>query len=152
MEETRPYVVTRGLGIVFTVGAGIALAVSYFAVVVGNWLTTRLAQAGLDLGSAAWITVGAILLWVVFVLFAIYFWGLPAPLRMSLLSALVAATVLAVTTWLAVILMPTLGGSTLAAFGSIGVILVWSYMIGLITISVPVLVPSIVDVARGRTP
>ena len=152
MEENRPYWVTRGLGIVFTVCAGAALVLSYFAVVVGNWLTSRLAQAGLDLGSAAWITVGAILLWVVLVLYAIYHWGLPAPLRMSLLSALIAATVLAVTTWLAAILMPTFGGSTLAAFGSIGVVLVWSYMIGLITISVPVLLPSVVDVARGRTP
>jgi membrane protein len=152
MEETRPYVVTRGLGIVFTVGAGGALALSYFAVVIGNWLTTQLAQAGINLGSAAWITVGAVVVWVVGVLYAIYHWGLPSPLRMSLLSALVAAAVLTVATWLAAILMPTLGGSTLAAFGSIGVVLVWSYMIGLITISVPVLVPSIVDVARGHAP
>jgi membrane protein len=152
MEETRPYVVTRGLGIVFTVGAGGALALSYLAVVIGNWLTTQLARAGINLGSAAWITVGAVVVWVVGVLYAIYHWGLPSPLRMSLLSALVAAAVLTVATWLAAILMPTLGGSTLAAFGSIGVVLVWSYMIGLITISVPVLVPSIVDVARGHAP
>lgn len=152
VEETRPYVVTRGLGILFTLGAGIALALSYLAVIVGNWLTTALANLGIDLGSAAWISVGAILVWVVVVLDAIYRWGLPTPIRMSFLSALVAAVVLAVTTWLAAILIPTFGGSTLAAFGSFGVILVWSYALGLIVISVPALVPSIMDVARGRTP
>jgi len=152
VEETRGYFVTRGLGMLFTLGAGIALALSYFAVIVGNWLTTELADLGIDLGSAAWISAGAILAWVVVVLFAIYRWGLPTPIRASFLSASVAAAVLCVTTWLAAVLIPTFGGSTLEVFGSIGVILVWSYALGLIIISVPALVPSIVDVVRGTTP
>jgi len=152
VQESRGYLVTRGLGMLFTLGGGIALALSYFAVIVGNWLTTELAELGIDLGSAAWISAGAILLWVVAVLYAIYRWGLPRPIRMSLLSAVSAAAILGVTTWLAAILIPTFGGSTLAAFGSVGVILVWSYALGLITISVPALVPSIVDVIRGTTP
>ena len=152
VQESRGYLVTRGLGMLFTLGGGIALALSYFAVIVGNWLTTELALLGIDLGSAAWISASAILLWVVVVLYAIYRWGLPRPIRMSLLSAASAAAILGLTTWLAAILIPTFGGSTLAAFGSVGVILVWSYALGLITISVPALVPSIVDVMRGTTP
>lgn len=152
VDETRPYWVTRGLGILFTVGAAVALALSYFAVIVGNSLTAELAQVGIDLGSAAWISVGAILAWVVALLYSIYRWGMPTPSRMSFTSAVVAATILATTTWLAAILLPKFGSSTVAAFGSVGVILVWSYTLGLITISVPALVPSIVDVARGRTP
>ena len=151
MEETRPYLVTRGLGILFTVGAGIALALSYFAVILGNALTDRLAQLGLQFDTAAWISIGAILVWVVGVLYAIYHWGLPEPIRMSALSALVATVILAVATWLAAILIPTFGGGALAAFGSVGVVLVWSYTLGIIIISVPAVVPSIVDVARGRT-
>ena len=152
VEETRPYWVTRGLGILFTVGAATALALSYFAVLVGNLLTRELSQAGIDLGSAAWIGVGAILAWVVALLYSIYRWGLPKPSRMPFTSAVVATAILATTTWLAVILIPKFGGSTVAAFGSVGVILVWSYTLGFITISVPALVPSIVDVVRGRTP
>jgi membrane protein len=152
MEETRPYLVTRGLGILFTVGAGIALALSYFAVILGNALTDQLAQLGLQFDTAAWISIGAILVWVVGVLYAIYHWGLPEPIRMSALSALVATVILAVATWLAAILIPTFGGGALAAFGSVGVVLVWSYTLGIIIISVPAVVPSIVDVARGRTP
>ena len=151
VDETRPYLVTRGLGMLFTIGGGIALAVSYFAVIVGNWLTAELADLGIDLGSAAWISVGAIVAWVVVVLYAIYRWGTPTKGRMPLLSAVVAAVILAVTTGLAAFLIPELGGSTLAALGSVGVILVWSYAVAIITISVPALVPSIVDVARGRT-
>jgi len=46
------------------VQAGVALALSYIAVIVGNWLTSELARLGIDLGSAAWISVGAILAWV----------------------------------------------------------------------------------------
>ena len=152
VEETRPYLVTRGLGMLFTLGAGVALAVSYFAVIVGTWLTSELARLGIDLGSAAWISVGAILAWVVVVLYAIYRWGTPIKGRMPLLCAVVAAAILGFATWLAAILIPTFGGSTLAAFGSVGVILVWSYTLGLITISVPALVPSIVDVVRGTSP
>jgi membrane protein len=152
VDETRRYLVTRGLGMLFTIGGGIALALSYFAVIVGDWLTTKLADLGINLGFAAWISAGAILAWVVVVLYGIYRWGTPTEGRMPLLSAVVAAVVLAVTTWLAAILIPEFGGSTLAAFGSVGVILVWSYAVAIITISVPALVPSIVDVARGRTP
>jgi membrane protein len=152
VEETRPYWVTRGLGILFTVGAATALALSYFAVIVGNLLTRELSQSGIDLGFAAWIGVAAILAWVAALLYSIYRWGLPKPSRMPLTSAVVATAILATTTWLAVILIPKFGGSTIAAFGSVGVILVWSYTLGFITISVPALVPSIVDVAGGRTP
>ena len=152
VDETRRYLVTRSLGILFTIGGGIALVLSYFAVILGNWLTTELADLGINLGSAAWISVGAILAWVVVVLYGIYRWGTPTEGRMPLLSAVVAAVVLAFTTWLAAILIPKFGGNTLAVFGSVGVILVWSYAVAIITISVPALVPSIVDVARGRTP
>lgn len=147
--ESRSYFVTRGLGFVFTLGAGIALMVSYVAVIFGDWLSATLEQHGLTVGSMAWVTVGALVGWVVVVLAAIYRWGTPTPLRMSLTSAVVAGLTLAVTTWLAAILVPTFGGSTLDALGAIGVVLVWSYAIGLIVISVPALVPSIVDVARG---
>ena len=147
--ESRSYFVTRGLGIVFTLGAGAALMVSYVAVVFGDWLSETLDKLGIAVGSMAWVTVGVLVAWVVIVLAAIYRWGTPTPLRLSFTSAVIAALILTITTWLAAILIPTFGGSALDALGTIGVVLVWSYAIGLIVISVPALVPSIVDVARG---
>lgn len=148
--EIRSYFVTRGLGILFTLGAGVALMVSYIAVIFGDWLLATLEQHGLTVGSMAWLTAGVVVGWVVVVLAAIYRWGLPRPVRMSVSSAVVAGLTLAVTTWLAAILVPTYGGSTLDSLGAIGVVLLWSYAIGLIVISVPALVPSIVDVVRGK--
>jgi membrane protein len=147
--ESRSYFVTRGLGILFTFGAGVALLASYVAVIFGDWVTDTLDRFGITVGSMGWITVGVFVGWVVIVLAAIYRWGTPTPLRMSFTSAVVAALTLSLTTWLAIILVPTFGGSTLDSLGTIGVVLVWSYAIGLIIISVPARVPSIVDVVRG---
>lgn len=150
-SESRSYFVTRGLGILFTFGAGVALMVSYVAVIFGDWVTETLDRFGITVGSMGWITLAVLVGWVVIVLAAIYRWGTPTPLRMSLTSAVVAALTLAGATWLAIILVPTFGGSTLDSLGTIGVVLVWSYAIGLIIISVPALVPSVVDVVRGNT-
>lgn len=149
VEEDRGWVVTRGLGILFTLGAGVALLVSYLAVIFGNWLTETLDQHGVPVGNAPWITVAALVIWVIVILYAIYRWGTPTPLPMSLASAVVCALLLAATAWLAAILIPTFDSSTLSALGSTGVILVWSYGIGLIIVSVPSFVPAIVDVAHG---
>lgn len=151
VEETRPYWQTRGLGILFTSGAGIALILSYVAVIFGDWLIETLRQHGINTGSVTWITIGATVVWVIALLFAIYRWGTPNPLRLSLLSAVVTTAALATATWAAAFLVPTLGGNTLAALGSVGVVLIWSYIIGLIIISVPALVPSIVDSVRGTS-
>lgn len=149
VDEDRPWAVTRGLGIVFTLGAGVALLVSFLAIIFGNWLVETLDQHGIPVGSAPWIPVAALVTWVVVVLYAVYRWGTPTPLRMSLASAVAAALLLAATAWLAAILIPTFGSSTLSSLGSTGVILVWSYGIGLIIVSVPSFLPAIVDVARG---
>ena len=148
--ETRSYFVKRGLGIVFTLGAGAALILSYVVVIFGDWVSETLARHGLTVGSMGWITLAVLVGWVVLVLAAIYRWGTPTPIRLSFPSAVIAAVTLTLTTWLAAILVPTYGGSTLESLGTIGVVLVWSYAIGLIVISVPALVPSIVDVVRGR--
>jgi membrane protein len=147
--ENRSYFVKRGLGIVFTLGAGVALMVGYVALIFGDWLSETLDKLGLAMGSTTWVTAGVLVGWVIIVLAAIYRWGTPTPLRMSFTSAVVAGLMLAVTSRLASILIPTFGGSTLDSLGTIGVVLVWSYAVGLIVISVPALVPSIVDIARG---
>ena len=149
--ETRGYLVTRGLGIVFTFGAGVALVFAYAVVIFGGWLSATLEKLGLSVGLTEVITIATVVGWLVVVLYAIYRWGTPTPIRLSFASAVVAGVTLALTTWLAAILVPTLGGDSLDALGTVGVILVWSYAIGLIVISVPVLVPSIVDVIRDTS-
>jgi uncharacterized BrkB/YihY/UPF0761 family membrane protein len=149
VEEWRPYWITRGLGILFTVGAGIALVLSYVLVIFGDWLVATLRQHGLGVGSVTWMTAAAMAAWVVGVLFAIYEWGIPAPIRRPFVSAIVTVSLLGLTTWGAAVLMPAFGSGKISALGSVGVVLLWSYVTGFIVIVVPALVPSIEDVARG---
>jgi len=149
IDEDRPWLVTRGLGVLFTLGAGIALLVTYVTVIFGNWLVQTLEQQRFPVGTIPWLRIAAIVVWAIAVLYAIYRWGTPTPLRMSLASAVVAALILAATAWLAALLIPTFGSSSLSSLGSTGVILVWSYAIGLIIVSVPSFLPAVVDVARG---
>jgi len=148
-EEHRPYWKTRGLGILFTFGAGIALVVGYVIVIFGGWLAEALKHFGLPVGSVTWITGAVMFGWVMVVLYAIYEWGTPDQIRRPFTSALVATTVLTITTLGAAAILPELSGGTVAAVGSVGVILVWAYVIGLVVIISPAVVAAVEAVARG---
>ncbi len=87
--------------------------------------------------------------WVVVVLYAIYEWGTPSQIPRPFVAAVVATGILTVATVGAAVILPDLSGGTVAALGSVGVVLVWSYVIGLIVIVVPATVPSIEAVIRG---
>jgi uncharacterized BrkB/YihY/UPF0761 family membrane protein len=87
--------------------------------------------------------------WVVVVLYAIYEWGTPAEIRRPFVSAVATTGILTVATLVAALVLPDISGGTVAALGSVGVVLIWSYAIGLVVIVVPTTVPSIEDVIRG---
>ena len=150
-EEHRPYWKTRGLGIVFTFGAGIALILGYVVVIFGDWLLQVVEHFGINIGSVTGITGAVLFAWVVIVLYAIYEWGTPSQIRRPFVSAVVATGILTIVTLGAAVILPDLSGGTVAALGSVGVVLIWSYVIGLVVIVVPATVPSIEDVVRGTT-
>ena len=148
-EEHRPYWKTRGLGILFTLGAGIALIIGYVVVIFGDWVTTVLEHLGIHVGSVTWITSTVLIAWVVVVLYAIYEWGTPSQIRRPFVAAAVATVILVVATVGAAVILPDITGGTVAALGSVGVVLVWSYVIGLVVIVVPAVVPAIEDTVRA---
>ncbi|MFV9671589.1 MAG: YihY/virulence factor BrkB family protein [Acidimicrobiia bacterium] len=148
-EEHRPYWKTRGLGILFTLGAGLALILGYVLVIFGAWLIQALEHFGIPVGSVTGTTGAVLFGWVTAVLYAIYEWGTPSHIRRPFISAVVATAILTITTVGAALILPDLGGGTVAALGSVGIVLAWSYVIGLIVIVVPAFVPSIEDVVRG---
>ncbi len=150
-EEHRPYWKTRGLGILFTFGAGVALIVGYVVVIFGDWLVQTLEHFGIPLGSVTGITGVVLFGWVVVVLYAIYEWGTPSQIRRPFVAAVVATGLLTLVTLGAAVVLPDISGGTVAALGSVGVVLIWSYVIGLVVIVVPAVVPSIEDVVRGTT-
>ncbi len=147
-EEHRPYWKTRGLGILFTLGAGLALVFGYIVVIFGDWLLQILEHFGIPVGSVTGITGLVLIGWVVVVLYAIYEWGTPSQIPRPFVAAVVATGILTVATVGAAVILPDLSGGTVAALGSVGVVLVWSYVIGLIVIVVPATVPSIEAVVR----
>ncbi len=148
-EEHRPYWKTRGLGILFTLGAGVALIVGYIVVIFGDWLVQTLEHFGIPIGSVTGITGVVLFGWVVVVLYAIYEWGTPSHIRRPFVAAVVSTGILTVVTFAAAVILPDLSGGTVAALGSVGIVLIWSYVIGLVVIVVPAVVPSIEDVVRG---
>lgn len=150
-EEHRPYWKTRGLGILFTFGAGLAVVVGYVVVIFGGWVIQVLDHFGLNLGSVTSISGVVLFGWVTAVLYAIYEWGTPDQIWRPLTSAVVATSTLTVVTLAAAAILPDLSGGTVAALGSVGVVLVWAYGIGLIVIIAPACVSAAEDVIRGTT-
>jgi membrane protein len=148
-DEHRPYWKTRGLGILFTLGAGFALVIGYVFVIFGSWLVQALEQLGLHVGSFTGISGVVLFGWVAVVLYAIYEWGTPVHIRRPFVSAVATTGILTITTLVAAVILPDISGGTVAALGSVGVVLIWSYAIGLVVIVVPTTVPSIEDVIRG---
>lgn len=150
-DETRPWWHVRGLGMVFTIGAGVALVGGYVAVLFGGYLADLLAEAGLNVDVVRWVSVVVLAVWLGFLLFAIYRWGPPRPVQRPMVAAAVATIVLLAMTWLAAYVAPKIGGTstTLAALGAVGVVLIWLYAVGFVVITVPALTGPFLVVLRG---
>lgn len=148
--EERPWWQVRGLGILFTLAAGIALVGGYVIVLFGGALMDGLARVGLDVGSITGLTVGVLFVWVVLLLFAIYRWGPPVPTDRSLIAAVLATIIIGLMTWAAAFLAPSFGGTTLAALGAVGIVLVWLFALGYVIIVVPALTRPAELVIRGK--
>ncbi len=149
--EERPWWKVRSLGILFTFGAGVALVGGYFVVLFGGALMEALARVGLDVGSITGLTVGVLFAWVVLLLFSIYRWGPPVPMDRPLVAAALAASIIGLMTWAAAYFVPSFGGTTLAALGAVGIVLLWLFALGYVVIVVPALTKPAELVIRGNT-
>ncbi len=149
VEKRRAYWQARGLGILFTLGAGVALVVAYVVLLFGGWVVEVLDRAGLEVAPVTTISGFVIAIWAAGVLFAIYRWGISVPVPRPLVSAVTVTAALVFVTWLGAILVPTLGGGTVAALGTVGVILVWSYVVGFVVIVTPTAVATVEMIIRG---
>jgi len=153
VEERRAYWHTRGLGILFTFGAGVALIVAYIVLLFGGWVIEILDRAGLDVAPVTTISGLVIAMWAIGTLFAVYRWGIAVSVPRPLVSAVTVTAELVLVTWLGAILVPTFGGGgTVAALGTVGIILVWSYVVGFMVIVTPTAVSTIEMIIRGSRP
>lgn len=142
--DERGYIRTRLTGIAVTIGAGVAVFVAYSAMLIGEnaWqqLTDWLGMPGVGFTRFAALAVG--LAWMFCLLYVIYRWGPPEPVPLPSVTAGIVSAVLIIGTALAAVFVPSLETAALAVFGSIGLILLWLYFIGVVVIAVPVAVMS----------
>lgn len=149
VSEDRPYWRVRGLGILFTLGAGVALVGGYAILLLGQFFATFLGRYGLDLGSLTGLSTGVLGVWVMLLLWAIYRWGPPIPFRRSFIAALTSTVIIVFMTWAAALFIPKFGSNTLAVLGVVGIILIWLYALGFVVIVVPAFIAPSEAIIRG---
>ena len=150
VSEERPWWKVRGLGIVFTLGAGVALVGGYVVVLFGGALMEVLAQVGLNVGSITGLTIGVLSMWWCSCSSPSTDGAPPVPIDRPLLAAVLAASIIGLMTWAAAYFVPSFGGTTLAALGAVGIVLVWLFSVGYVVIVVPALTKPAELVIRGN--
>jgi membrane protein len=138
--DSRGYVRSRLVGIGVTVAAMIAILVGYAALAIGENAWQQVADLfGIGSVGLTQLLVGAVVyLWVFAMLWAVYRFGPPAPIPYTEITAAVVTVVVVVGTGLISSFLPKFGSQAVAVFGSVGVILVWLYFIGVVVVALPI--------------
>ncbi len=145
------YVQMRLTGILVTVGAGVGVMTAYMLLIIGSGVTARVSGAfSISIPYTGFVLVFVATLWIFLLLFAVYRWGAPTPLRRpATTSALVTATLI-VGTWAATTLVPSQAAASVAVFGTMGVALLWLYGVGVVVVAGPIAVGSLMRVLDTR--
>jgi len=153
VADDRGYIRTRLTGIIVTVGAGVAVFVAYGALLIGENAWQQLSEwLGLpNVGMTQALLTAVALLWIFGLLWVIYRFGPPAPVDHAVIVAGGVTTVLAIGTVIAAQIVPSLGSEAIAVFGSLGVILLWLYYVGVVVIALPIASISFTDAMQRRT-
>ncbi|MCB1245641.1 MAG: YihY/virulence factor BrkB family protein [Acidimicrobiia bacterium] len=141
-DDDRGYVRTRLTGIVVTVAAFVAVVVAWILVVVGEsaWNHVTGLLEFTSLGAVELISVAIVVGYVSALLYVIYRFGPPEPVPHALFSALLVGVVVVAGSWVASSFLPHIDAQWTVVFGSIGVVLVWAYSVGVIVVTVPIAV------------
>ena len=149
--DERGYVVTRSLGIGVTVAAGLGVIVAYTALLVGTRFWEEIDDlVGWDLSRvSAWTLAVVAIIWLWLLLWAVYRWGPPVPIRRAGIVALAVAGLVVLGSALASWLIPS-KPSAASVFGAIGVFLVWLYYIGIVIVGAPTVLNGLVLAVRNQ--
>jgi membrane protein len=153
-DDDRGYFRNRFIGIFVTVGGAVGVVAGYSALLLGrnawekvsDWLnlpSIGMAQVLLGLTAFGWIFA---LVWV------IYRYGPPVPIRYAGVAAAIVAAVILLGTIGASLVVPSFDTETLAVFGSIGLVLLWLYGIGVVVVSLPIAAISFGDAIDAQRP
>jgi membrane protein len=142
VTDDRGYLKTRGIGIFVTIAGGASIMLGYAVLLLGESAWERLAEIFNlpDIGTVQIILSLLALAWIFGLLYIIYRLGPPAPVDLPAVTAGVVTVVLVLGTQLAVRLAPGIDSQALAIFGTMGVVLVWLYGVGVVVVAVPMMV------------
>ncbi len=140
--EERGYLRARGTGIGVTIAAGASIMLGYAVLLLGETAWETIADfLGLgDIGTVQIILSVLVVLWVFGLLYIIYRFGPPVPLDRPAIAAGVVTVVLVIGTQVAIAVSPEINSQALAVFGTMGVLLLWLYGVGIVVVSVPMMV------------
>jgi uncharacterized BrkB/YihY/UPF0761 family membrane protein len=142
-EAEVGYVQLRSVGIFVTIAGGVGVFAAYTVLVAGMDLLGRLApERPTDLILGELVVAGIAIAWVFGLLYAIYRWGAPQPLRKPATTAALVTAVVVAGTWIAINIVPSGSAATVAVFGAMGVILLWLYGVGMVVVAGPIAVGS----------
>ncbi|MCL1593181.1 MAG: YihY/virulence factor BrkB family protein [Actinomycetia bacterium] len=141
-EDERGYIRGRLTGVVVTVGAGASVMVGYGLLLLGEDAWNAIASfLGLGRTGYAQAVVSVLaLLWMFGLLWVLYRFGPPVPVEHAGVLAGIVTTVLVLGTWLAFNLLPGGTNESLAVFGSLGLLLIWLYFVGIAVVAAPIVV------------
>lgn len=144
VPDDRGYLRARFTGIAVTLGAGVSVMVGYAVLLFGESLWDEIGQRlGLGTVGLAQVFLSVLLMvWVFGLLWVVYRFGPPKPVKHSVIVAAVVEVVLVLGSWVAFDLLPSDTTSVLAAFGVLGLVLLLLYFVGVTIVAAPIIVGS----------
>lgn len=133
------YLRARLTGIMVTVAGGVAIMAGYAAVLIGENVWQEITDV-LNLPSVGVTRTAAVLvslLWAFALLHVIYRFGPPQPLEFAAVNAGIVTVILYLGTLVAGALVPSVSNPAVALLGSVGVVLLWLYFVGLVIVALP---------------
>ena len=142
VKDERGYVRARGTGIGVTIAAGASIMLGYALLLLGETAWETIADFfGLpDIGTVQFIVSVLLVLWVFGLLYVIYRFGPPVPIIQPAIAAGIVTVVLGIGTQIAIAVSPEINSQALAVFGTMGVLLIWLYGVGIVVVAVPMMV------------
>jgi membrane protein len=142
IEEHRGYIRARLTGIVVTIAGGTSFLIAYLALLIGNTAYKEFAEL-IGFGSIGRGQIFIVLVicgWIFLLLWVIYRYGPPNPFDHAAVSAAIVSAIVVTGTWAAQSVLPSFDLSSFAVFGTVGLVLVWLYCIGIVVVAIPVAV------------
>jgi len=146
-DDKRGYVRARLTGIAVTIGAGTSVLIAYGLMLLGEDAWNEISNfIGIRQRGYAQVLVGIVAaLWVFGLLWVVYHFGPPKPVRRSVVVAAAVTLVLTAGTWIAFNLLPGDANESLAVFGALGIVLIWLYFVGIAVVAAPILILALWD-------